>query len=412
MPERPDGISRRSFLERVALGAGVTIAGGGIVESIAPKTVSAANATGPDAVTMMNAGAFGWDLNAGPSSMEPATVDSRPNILMLMVDQLRIPQLWLTTTQQQQFDQDVAPNIAALRQNAYVFNNFFVAAQDCTPSRATLLTGLYAPQTGVFSVMDGGNPAPGLSTAFPTFGNALQDICFLNPDNVLWFGKWHLSNYNNGSGVTDLMPSFGFNSGRSTQIQYPSNLGSPVGSANEGNFGYLNNGVDYLPCDAAILQDFQNNWSNYPPATPWFTCVSFVNPHDMTYYPGFFTDGGIESPPAAGQPGQQGNPYDPSLASPTATDDFLPGMSNPPASVAILGSGYLPGSFNWESPLTTLPGKSTDVTGTISDPGNFLQPWFSSWEIDAYCNYPNPHAPLRRRFPSPIFGDSSIGIAT
>ena len=51
---------------------------------------------------------------------------------MIMADQIRIPYLWLNSTQQPQFDK-LCPNIVWLRQNSYQFVNFFAAAHPCTP---------------------------------------------------------------------------------------------------------------------------------------------------------------------------------------------------------------------------------------------------------------------------------------
>jgi hypothetical protein len=311
MPEQDHSMTRRSFVEKVALAAGIAAAGEGLFESLKPATVQAsAGTTPPTGADFMNSGAFGWDLTsagrqaaAAPAAdtLTPANLTVNPNILMIMVDQLRLPQFWLTADQQYVVD-TMCPNIAWLRNTSYNFVNFYVCAQACTPSRATLLTGLYAPQTGVFSTQVGsgqpdlnpnyaqnGNPSLG---GFPTFGNALQDIAGYSAENVLWFGKWHVSNqygqyvYNYSTGPKggfDTMPLYGFNSGRSSQILWPSYYGSPSGSANEGNNGYLytqsgDTGEQLAAfggCDQSIVNDFVNNWAhNFPTKTsPWFACA-------------------------------------------------------------------------------------------------------------------------------------------
>jgi len=203
---------------------------------------------------MMNVGGFGWNLQSDAPMTAPGTIGANPNILMIMVDQLRLPQFWLSGAQQTQVDQ-MCPNIAWLRNNSYRFWNFYVCAQACTPSRATLLTGLYAPQTGVFATQvditePDLNPAYNTGAAnpagFPTFGNALQDIVGYEAGNVMWFGKWHVSNrqglYNYSTGLPngkDTMPLYGFNAGRSSQIMRPSYYGSPNGSPNQGPNGYF-----------------------------------------------------------------------------------------------------------------------------------------------------------------------------
>jgi arylsulfatase A-like enzyme len=329
----------------------------------------------------MNDGAFGINLNPDPVSTDAPNIVTNPNILMIMADQLRVPQLWLKQTQQSTFD-SLAPNITFLRQNSHQFTNFFVAAQDCTPSRATLLTGLYAPQTGMFATQDGANHGPDLNTGFPTFGNALHDIAGYNKNNILWFGKWHLFNYGTSSTITDLMPTFGFNTGRNGQILYPSTNGSPLGSANEGNNGYVSSPETayYLGSDQAIYNDFLNNWTNNPPSEPWFICVSFVNPHDITYYPGFFY------PVENSSEGTQGVPFNPNNSSDET--DFVPG-SNTSLSPALFTTA--PAGWNHEK-TSALNAKSIDQAGATSDSANFLQPYFQNDETDAYCHLPNGHA--------------------
>ncbi len=383
MAEEKSAVSRRSFLEKVALGAGLVAAGGVVRETISPAPVEAA--TQDLATLQMNAGAFGWNLNndVAPSEVPGAVVN--PNILMIMVDQLRIPQYWLTNSPsggQQALLDSITPNITWIRKHSYSFSNFYVAAQNCTPSRATLLTGLYAPQTGMFATQTTAS-APDLDTRFPTFADALHDIAGYSLDNLLWFGKWHLSNQNNPSGPvpTDLLPQYGLNGGvNAGSVTWPSVNGSPNGTANEGNNGYTAPGetATTLASDAAIAASFVNFWNSpAKPTTPWFACVSFINPHDISDYPGFYP------PHETMLSGSQGDPQNPN--NPADTTDFLPSVNT--YSTTILST--YPSPWNYESTLA-LEGKSVDVTGAISDSANFLQPFFQQTITDETCNYPNP----------------------
>src|SRR5262245_27673386 len=72
--------------------------------------------------------------------------NGRPNILVIIVDQLRTPQ--------PPFDQSLmdqaAPNIAQLRKQSVSFASQYAAATACSPSRSCLLTGLYTHQNGMF----------------------------------------------------------------------------------------------------------------------------------------------------------------------------------------------------------------------------------------------------------------------
>src|ERR1700677_3177898 len=71
----------------------------------------------------------------------------QPNIVLLMVDQMRLPR-WLKSSQRTTLYQYIMPNLygpaplPSLVNKATSYHNYFVAAVACTPSRSTLLTGL------------------------------------------------------------------------------------------------------------------------------------------------------------------------------------------------------------------------------------------------------------------------------
>src|ERR1019366_8835897 len=79
-----------------------------------------------------------------PVPAAPALSSDKPNILVIVVDQLRFPQ-WFSPTP---LGLALPPNIARLRRGAVSFARHYTASNDCTPARATLLTGLYTHQTG------------------------------------------------------------------------------------------------------------------------------------------------------------------------------------------------------------------------------------------------------------------------
>ena len=160
-----EDVNRRVCLER--LGAGVI---GGAALSQGP---------GPPA-----------DAQRGPSpaagSMPPTLVN--PNILIILVDQMRWP-CWLSSSQLNLLNSVYLPNIVGqLRNNSYVFQQYYVAATACTPSRAALLTGLYAPQTAMYDTQDR-SCVPSLLPAFPTWGGALAALNSAYAGNVWWFAN-------------------------------------------------------------------------------------------------------------------------------------------------------------------------------------------------------------------------------
>jgi arylsulfatase A-like enzyme len=237
----PHGIDRRGFLAQVG-----KVAGGVALGAVTPRLLDAQSA-------------FSQVNNSS----------STPNILIILVDQWRSP-IWFpdpTTLA------ELLPATTALFNQSVNFTNYFTAATACSPSRATLTTGLYAPQTGVFSTQHN-DQAPNLNPGFPTFGTLLQHQGY----QPFWYGKWHLSNYDVDSDDTPSLEPYGFGGGT-----FP----SPNGNTGQG-----------LQFDPTITQQFLGWLSAQSGSTPWCTTVSLINPHDITqYYKGTNTIPGENSPP-------------------------------------------------------------------------------------------------------------------
>jgi arylsulfatase A-like enzyme len=197
---------------------------------------------------MLGAKAEGGAANARAWAAPPRLTN--PNILLIMVDQMRWPQ-WLTSSQLITLDRQILPTIfGQLRDSSYVFPQFYTAATVCTAARGTLLTGLYAPQTAVYvGDGDGTGIAPDMDPAYPTWATALPALNRLYQGNLWWFGKWHLSNCVTS---TPLAP-YGFNT-----RTYPGSAAknpSPNGSTNEGSNGGPF-GKQVWASDADIAGDF------------------------------------------------------------------------------------------------------------------------------------------------------------
>src|ERR1039458_6167148 len=188
-----------------------------------------------------------------PAGTTCVTAPNRMNILMIMVDQMRAPR-WVPSSQSLA---TLLPNITQLQNMSFVFSNYFVAATACSPSRATLLTGLYSQQTCMFVTEDPGSPyPPSLQPwvqnsqewqGFPTIGGVLSQPPL--GYQTAWIGKWHLSANPlegtlapcnpGGNGPSD----YGFNSQYNAPppaagSRYPNYYPSPNGGMpNEGSFG-------------------------------------------------------------------------------------------------------------------------------------------------------------------------------
>jgi arylsulfatase A-like enzyme len=182
-----------------------------------------------------------------------------PNILVVLVDQMRAP-AW--TPPSVALDA-LLPNLASLRRESVGFERHYTASNDCSPSRGALLTGLYSHQTGC---MITGRSR--LNAGFPTWGTLLRDMGYA----TTWWGKWHLNPHANAS-----LEPYGFSGGT-----YPSPNGSP-GQGTE--------------VDPTIVDQFEDWFDQESGSEPWCTTVSLVNPHDVAWWYRFTSEVPRESEP-------------------------------------------------------------------------------------------------------------------
>ncbi|MFR9751228.1 sulfatase-like hydrolase/transferase [Nocardia sp. 004] len=203
----------------------------------------ASAATSATAAAVVSAG-------AAPGKARADTDPDKPNILVIMVDEMRAP-MWFPD--QATLD-SVLPNMARIRNGGVSFENHYTAANDCTASRGCMLTGLYAHQTGVM-VVSGST----LSPKFPTWGSMLREQGY----DTNWWGKWHIGNYPDKTPGS--LEAYGFYGGT-----YP----SPNGAPGQG-----------LQADPKIADQFVDWFHNDSGNAPWCTTVSLVNPHDIQFWP-------------------------------------------------------------------------------------------------------------------------------
>jgi len=199
----------------------------------------------------LGAGAGIWAATRGGT---PSARPGAPNILVLIVDQMRYPK-WFSAA-----DSGVGlpPHLAALRQGAVCFAHHYTASNDCTPARAALLTGLYTHQTGC--LLTGGST---LHPGFPTWGTMLRDHGY----RTYWYGKWHLAHGDNhwtSVNGPPLLDAYGFAGGT-----YP----SPNGAPGQG-----------WRVDPHVVDQFEAWFAQEGDGGPWCTTVSLVNPHDIAWW--------------------------------------------------------------------------------------------------------------------------------
>ena len=136
----------------------------------------------------------GGCASSEPSSQRSAGA-SKPNILLIYIDDMGWKDVGFMGSPYFH-----TPNIDRLAAQGMVFTNAYASAANCAPSRAALLSGQYAPRTGVYTV---GSPARGksrnrklipienadtLARAVVTVGEALKGAGYATAS----MGKWHM----------------------------------------------------------------------------------------------------------------------------------------------------------------------------------------------------------------------------
>jgi arylsulfatase A-like enzyme len=238
-------VDRRTFVKGGLIAGGTVLGAGLAISKLADaKDGSAASQVPPPALAPVSA------EQRTPASQRPQP----PNILVVMVDQLRFPQ-WIGP---EAGEPSLPPNLQRLSESAVSFAHHYTASNDCTPSRSALLTGLYTHQTGCMIT-----GASTLEPGFPTWGSMLREYGY----HTRWYGKWHLTH-----GDNDWTPAigaralerYGFAGGT-----YP----SPDGAPGQG-----------WRVDPGVAEQFEQWISAADDTEPWCTTVSFVNPHDIAWW--------------------------------------------------------------------------------------------------------------------------------
>ncbi|MGV0635333.1 sulfatase-like hydrolase/transferase [Mycolicibacillus trivialis] len=184
----------------------------------------------------------------------PGTDTAKPNILVIIVDQMRAPQ-WFPEPRELSA---LLPRLGGLQRESITFGSHYSASSMCTPSRGVMTTGLYSHQTGCLYTGEGPIEST-LAPRFPTWGTMLREAGY----RTWWWGKWHLGHH--ADTTPDGLDAHGFAGGT-----YP----SPNGAPNQG-----------LEQDPSIVEQFNGWFDEHAGDGPWCTTVSLVNPHDICWWP-------------------------------------------------------------------------------------------------------------------------------
>ena len=259
-----------------------------------------------------------------------------PNILFVLVDQLRFPTVFPAGVKDaDQFLARFMPNLhKRLWTRGVKFGQHFTAASACTPARGTLISGLYSQQSWlavtILATPDAHvSLSPVLNRAYPTYGKLLKAAGYQTP----YVGKWHASIPPPNPQL--YLKAYGFD-GMTLPDPTGSNLQGTVGNEQE---GYLN---DRDIADQAV------SWLKKRSADdqPWCLTVSFVNPHDKEFFwagTEFKTFNDLYD-----QPGQHLEPFTfYSFNDGTKYPPFVPWAKDPLKNPGSHGYPALPP--NWES---------------------------------------------------------------
>jgi N-acetylglucosamine-6-sulfatase len=133
------------------------------------------------AIKLIGAGAATFALGASPSICAAAMPGRRPNIILVIVDDMRFDEFgaaghpYLET-----------PHVDRLAREGASFSRAFHATPLCSPNRACILTGQHVARHAVYNNADRSL----LSHLLPTFPQQLQREGY----TTAHVGKWHMGN--------------------------------------------------------------------------------------------------------------------------------------------------------------------------------------------------------------------------
>ena len=202
--------------------------------------------------------------NAGPTA-------TQPNIVFIITDQERYPQHWPVGWAEQNL-----PAHVQLAAHGLSFRRAYCNTAMCSPSRATLFTGLRVTQHGVkMTLTEGGTESPYEPTLPPgiqTMGRMLGSAGY----KVVHKGKWHMSKgADGGLPSSEDVADFG-------HLEW-----EPTSVADDTQVQNFGGGCANL--DAATVEQatkFLGTQNSTTTATqPFMLIVGLGNPHDVLSFP-------------------------------------------------------------------------------------------------------------------------------
>lgn len=176
----------------------------------------------------------------------------KPNVLFILCDDLRPAALGCYGSREVK-----TPHIDALSRGGVRFANAFCTTSLCSPSRASLLTGLYASRHGV---RDNFTELP---ASLPHWPGRLRESGY----TTAYIGKWHMGENNDAP-----RPGFDYfatHKGQGKYFDTPWNLN---GRSTQTLKGYY----------TTVVTDLAIDWmSKQSPGKPWSLCIGHKAPHSF-----------------------------------------------------------------------------------------------------------------------------------
>lgn len=201
------------------------------------------------------------------------------NVVIFITDQdrkvMHFPNGW---------EQSNLPGLTRLKKTGVSFENAFCNSCMCSPSRATMLTGLYPAQHGVKYTLEEHMPEEEypqveLSTEFKNIASVMHSAGY----EVVFKGKWHLTKPIGEDWAPEDLSRFGFQRWNPPDGGANQDISEAGGGVTDHDGRFMDATGSAEDGEEGVLKFINDRASA---TKPWCMIVSLVNPHDVLMYPG------------------------------------------------------------------------------------------------------------------------------
>lgn len=237
--------------------------------------------------------------SSSATGREGSSGRSRPNVLLLLVDEQRYPPCY-EGPELARYRREQLPLQELLRNQGVEWHRHYVMSTACVPSRASLFTGQYPSFHGV-SQTDGAAKSavdPGMHWLDPDGAPTLGDYFRSAGYRTLYHGKWHVSHADlldpearhplassdaRGRPIPAGIAAYE-RAGRLEPFGFSGWIGPEPHGAEPENCGLRRDPL-YVDQAIASLEALERERAANPGgAAPWLMVCSLVNPHDIVLF--------------------------------------------------------------------------------------------------------------------------------